>query len=326
MKKTAFYICLILLAAACKKETSNEFLVDNNNPVNDTAWTSSLKTDAPVKQLTNLLSPAAATATINAATGGSISFGQGVTVTFPANFLGAGITTDVQVSLSYLKSKGDMIRFGRPTTSNNRILISGGAFNITVTRNGQAAELAPDKKFSISYTNVLATPTMGIFFGDTAVNNPGTVFTDSTWVPPADTSNGTVTTYEQQDSSGLILGYEILSKKFHFINCDQFADSSQARGKVSVILPANFTNNNTAVFAVFKNQLSVVSLYADISNHLFLNDRIPSGTAITIVTITKLGDNLYLGTQEVTVSQNTVTNITPSIKSVADISSFLDNL
>lgn len=314
------------MVAACKKETSNEFLVDPNNPVNDTAWTSSLKNDAPVKQLAGLLSPLAGTATINAATGGTISFNNGVAVTFPANFLGAGISTDVQVSLSYLKSKGDMIRFGRPTTSNNRILISSGAFNITVTSNGQVTNLASGKSISVKYPNTNAGKGKIIFFGDTTSTNPGTVYNDSTWVPTTDTTANTATTYPQPDSSGFYLGYDLIIQKLHWINCDEFADSSLARGKLSVVLPANFTNNNTAVFGVFKNQLSVVSLYTDITNHLFYNDRIPNGTVIVVVTISKIGNNYYLGTQEVTVLQNAVTNITPSIKSIADISSFLDSL
>ena len=106
-------------------------------------------------------------------------------------------------------------------------------------------------------------------------------------------------------------GYEMFCKRFNWINCDKFIDTTNPRTTVSAILPVNFTNNNTAVYLVFKDMLSVVRMYANTANRLFYFNNIPINSNVTVVSISKIGDNFYFGTKEEQVTRNLVVKLSP---------------
>ena len=45
-------------------------------------------------------------------------------------------------------------------------------------------------------------------------------------------------------------GYEMISKNIRWVMAGRYADSTQPKTKLTAILSPNFTNKNTAVFAV----------------------------------------------------------------------------
>lgn len=320
--KTLMQVLLVaVLFTACTKEASNEFIMDPANPQNDTTWaTSTVDDNAPVNKLIESLALPYLVDSFDIVTGGVLHCDNNGQINMPANCLEQPVTGKVKVEYLYLKTKGDMVRYAKPTVSNNRLLISGGAFFLKVSKDGNNYQLAANAKIKILYTNPSPDNVMQLFYGDTTVNS----LDGFTWQPSNDSSG--VTTWRQEDSSGVTTGYQLLSKKFGWINCDKFADTSVTRTRLVDTLPVNFTNKNTAVFAVFKEQWSVLRLYADAANKYFYADNIPVGSKIILLSISKVGDDFYLGSKEVTVTANAIEGLEPQITTMDNISSFIDSL
>jgi len=312
-------IIITVIFISCKKEASDEFLLDLNNPLNDTTWKTNILADAPVNKIFEMLSTPSQTGSFDAKRDYTVHFNDYLQIKFSGNSCkgdgGESISGTVKVEVEYLKTRGDMIRFKRSTTSYDRILESGGAFNIKVTQNGRRLKLVPDKVMIIKYRNSKADQQMNVFYGDTTVNN----LDNFTWVP-ADSQR--INTWRD----GSISGYELFCKRFNWINCDKFTDTTKPRTTVSAILPVNFTNNNTAVYLVFKDMLSVVRMYANVTNRLFYFDNVPANSKVTVVSISKIGDNIYLGTKEATITRNLVVKLSPDKKTKKEVDDYINSL
>jgi len=323
MKRFFWFTTIALILFSCKKEDSNEFIPDPGNPYNDTAWVNTISALAPVNEIFQILSTPAEVSSFDATNGDSIQFSNNVQIKFPASAFNAGGNAKAEVV--YLKTKGDMIRFGKPTTSGDKFLVSGGAFRIDVSGNNQPLSLQNNKQINIRYTTSHVDPQMRLFYGDTTVNS-----TDGfTWVPAQDTLTAKPVSiwYRNQDSGDIVYGYEILSKKCRWINCDHFADfDNLQRTEVFSTLPANFTNNNTAVFLVFKDIFCVGRMIGDAGNHLFFTKDVPIGRDVIIVSISKIGNDFYLAQKEITVTENINVELSPEKKTQQEIESYLGAL
>jgi hypothetical protein len=322
MNRYFSFIIITLIFFSCKKDASDEFLTDLNNPLNDTAWRTNISPDAPVNKIFETLSTLPQTDSFDVQTDHKLQFNDYLQITFPGNAcIGEGgekISGMVKIEIDYLKTKGDMIRFRRSTKSYDRLLESGGAFNIKVMKNGKQLKIAPQKFIIIRYRNAEIYPDMNIFYGDTTAAN----IDNFTWVPATDMQR--VNTWG--DSASITAGYEMFSKRFNWINCDKFLDTTKPRTTVSATLPVNFTNNNTAVYLVFKDMLSVVRMYSSLANRLFYSDNIPVNNNITIVSISKIGDDFYLGTKAATVTKNLVVKLSPEKKTKEEINNYINSL
>src|SRR3954471_9976785 len=216
MKFYPLFTIITLIFFSCTKENSNEFVTDPGNPYNDTSWVKTIAATAPVNQIFQVLSSSSEDSSFDATNGRMINFSNNVQMTFPAN--GFNASGNAKAQIVFLKTKGDMIRFGKPTTSGDKFLISGGAFLINVTGNNQSLSVQQNKQITIRYTTLHIDPQMTLFYGDTSVNS-----TDGfTWVASPDTLTTKPVTawYYNRDSGNVLYGYEILSKKCHWINCD----------------------------------------------------------------------------------------------------------
>jgi len=311
-----------VIFVSCKKEASDEFLLDSTNPLNDTAWRTNILADAPVNKIFETLSLPSQSSSFDIKTDHTVNFNDYLQIKFPGNSCqserGENISGTIKIEVDYLKTRGDMIRFKKSTTSYDRILESGGAFNIKVTQNGKQLKIAQQKLIILRYRNSKADPHMNIFYGDTTVTN----FDNFTWVPATDMQH--VNTW--RDSGSMSYGYEIFCKRFNWINCDKFIDTTNPRTSVSAILPVNFTNNNTAVYLVFEDMLSVVRMYASLPNRLFYFNNVPINSNVTLVSISKIGDNFYLGTKEVSVTRNLVVKLSPEKKTNKEINDYINSL
>ncbi|WP_153796670.1 hypothetical protein [Foetidibacter luteolus] len=317
MKRLFSFLSLCLLLFACSKEKSDQFISDPYHPQNDTTWSAGIAATAPVNQLIQALAAGVESDSLDVSIGGTLHFSNNCTIKFPAKCFKGSVAGKVKVELIFLDSKGDMLRFSKPTVSDGRVLVSGGAFYINVTQNGQQLEL-DNKRISIRYTVPSPENNMSLFYGDTSVNsNDG-----FNWVPAEDTA----VVWRQEDSSGIEYGYELLSPKFGWINCDRFSDTSMPRTKLVSILPVNFTNKNTAVFAVFKDQWSVLRLYANPSNRYFYADNIPVGSNVTLVSISKIGDDFYLGSKSIKVAVDKAEEFTPQKVTKDQLIAFIETL
>ena len=317
MKRISF---LLLLAAAvltgCEKSFEN-FTPNTNTPVTDTVWAATLNGNfADVNTLhQNLVRPPLVDS-FSLTTNTVISFPDDIRIEIAANsFRLNGTVPDGKAAIEFflLKSRGDFIRFRKPTTSNGYLLESGGSFHIYVNKNGQALQLIPGKIIKISYRDASPNPLMTGFTGIAPLTGTGAA--NFNWVK--DDSIFVRTTQS---------GYEVFTNKLNWINCDYFRDTAELKTRIAIILPIEYTNRNTSSFIVYKNIRAVMQMDTDAVNRIWRKDRVPVNRQVIYVTISKRGDNYYLGTKASNTFINQNVEIRPEKKSLQEIKNFMDSL
>ena len=313
-----FISCIILFA--CTKEYSAR---GGYNSL-DTTWkVPPISDDAPVNLLFTKLQEPAQVDSFDIEQGDVLEFDNGLEIYFPAFACvdngGTSLKGMAKVEVIFLREKGDFICYERPTTSNDYLLETGGALYLHITQNGVPLQLAPGAFVSIRYKESQPYSDMQVFFGDTTANNTG----NFDWLP-ASQDAGAV--YVWADSSTLELGYQLFSERLEWINCDYFRDSTITSTGISAKLPVNYTNNNTAVFLVFKELRAVVRLSANVDLRRFESIRIPIGSKVEVVSLSQLGDDLYMTTKDLTVSGNDAIELDPVMKTEAEIRDYLSGL
>ncbi len=322
-------IILVLISAglflnACQKNT--DIFVPDPGQLNgpDTTWQNTVTASMPVSNLKTrlLFEPYIDSINVNSNIA-SILTPFGLVVNFPpnccVNTAGQTVTGKVQVELMLIKKKGDMIRLSRPTTSNDSLLVSAGEIFITLKKDGQAVALAPGLKINIRHVDIPINQLMKFFAGDE------TNIERFNWKPNSDPLNNMVNIGSQ--------AYEIYTNHLRWVNIAYVFDlNSSAKVNVVADLAPYFTNVNTIAFTVFKDFRSVAGMYGNTNTRKFSSGKLPVGKAITVVIISKQGDDYYLGYETMftqapasgTVSQSV--HIVPIKRSLSDIIYYLNTL
>jgi hypothetical protein len=320
--------------ASCQKELSDNFTPYQNNPLNDTIWPRSIPSTAAVYELAQLLAPDIYVDSIDLAKDSVVEYGDSLRVVVPTgsciSATGAPVTSGkARVEIFRIRRKGDYIKLFKPTTSNGNLLESASAFYMRILKDGKELILAPGFSIKIRFTDSEEPKTnMQVFNGHES--NPPFPFaiidTAFNWVRDADTS--WIKIIQKQGSGGIsIKQYEMAIRNLRWTAAERYADSSKTKTKITAILPLNFTSKNTAVFAVFADQRTVVSMPADYASRSFAVGRIPIGTKLKLVSVSRIGDDLYLGTRDVNdVGSIVAYSFTPEKKSLKDILIFLNSL
>ena len=332
MNKKIVTILLISTAFflnACQKNI--DVFVPDPGQLNgaDTTWAATISPTAPVFALqtslsaTSLLSePVKDSFEINTNTV-TVILTNGLQLTFPplcfVNSVGQIVDGKVNVEARLIKTKGDMVLLNKPTTSNGSMLVSGGEVFVSVSKNGQQLQLAPNAKFYVRYADAPTSQLMKLFYGVES-----SAVTQVNWIPGTNSSD-TVAVGSQF--------YEIASSHLRWINCDYFYDTvGITRSQVSATLPSNYTNTNTSCFLVFKELRSVLGMYGDVPEKRFLSPKVPNGKTAIVVAISKQGNDYFLGKETITIGVNATTNniqkvpLTPVKSSLAAIRSYLATL
>lgn len=316
---SGFTLIFMLFMCSCKKERATETFVSYD----DTTWrTLSRSFIHPLDTLFN--AAYTETLTTNVSATDTIHFSNHVDIYCPPGFCtsttGGAVSGTVNLSLLHLKTKGDFVRFARPAVSNTEgLLNNAAAFKITAAQNKQQLTLAPGKYVNIRYTVSADLHTDNLpLYGDTTINNTG----NFTWltVSPA---------FLQPFSTGAEYGYNMQCFKLGWMGCGRMADNNNAAtSRLIVVLPPVCTNKTASVYAVFRNQHSVVRLTPEISARVFATGKIPAGTDITLVVMAKTNSNYYLETVNITTAPSgwQVLKIKPGRSNKQQISELLDTL
>jgi len=312
----------VFLLSACQKNI-DIFIPDpgqQNGP--DTSWHVSISSAMPVSVLKNNLldEPYQDSIIVNANTATVLS-PSGLQVTFPPNSCatstGQAITGKVSVEIFVVKKKGDMIRLNKPSTANDSMMVTAGEIFIMLKKDGQVVQLAPNVKINIRYVDPPINPQMKFFVGDESNTQ------NFNWLPNPDLANNYIAAGTQ--------AYEIFTNRLRWISVAYVYDiGSTAKVNVTADIPTYFTNSNTIAFTVFKDFRSVVAMHGDLSARKFISGKLPVGKQITVVIISKLGDDYYLGYEsaitQVGTSLNQVVHVVPVKKSFSQILSYLSTL
>lgn len=325
-KKTVILVLLtgILFLSACQKNT--DIFVPDPGQLNgpDTTWQSNITAAMPVSGLKSNLSvaPYIDSITVNANIA-SVLTPFGLQVNFSPNACvnesGQPVTGKVEVEVMLVKKKGDMIRMTRPTSYNDSLLVSAGEIFIKLSKNGQPVQLAQTARINIHYVDIPVNTQMKFFAGDE------TNIERFNWLQNPDLAINFVNFSSQ--------AYEIYTNHLRWINVAYvFNVNGAASVNVSARLAPYFTNANTVAFTVFKDLRSVAGMYGDINTRKFISGKLPVGKLITIVVISKQGNDYYLG-YESAVTQSTTAGtlnqsvpVTPIKKSLPEILAYLSTL
>lgn len=320
------WLCLVVLSVtACTKETSDQFVSYTNNPLNDTVWNSN---GTNFYNIAKIIIPEVVkdniTDSFNSLVNNTITIGDSLEVAILANACihanGAPITTNakIKIDITLLKSKGDFIKYASPTTNINNLLEAGVYLNVKLSRDGQDIKLASNSAIKIKVKDIVTSTNMVFFSGTSIRFNNDTIFS---WIPSFD---GKVELWKSNTNT--LLGYEFTTNKLGWIGSSYFSDSLLPKTRLNVVLPSNYTNKNTALFVVFKNKKTVVNLLNDPVTKTFFTYNIPVGTEATLVSLTKINANYYLGSKAIKVSNGDVLNVLPEKKTLEQIISYLNSL
>jgi hypothetical protein len=329
MKKTLVLslVSAIFILNSCIKEM-DVFIPDPGQVSGpDTIWYSAITSSMPVVTLKkNLLLPRDIDSIQNNLSSSFVS-SSGLQCSIDTNsFLddsGHIVRGKIAIETNLLIKKGDFIKMSNPTSSGNKIMISGGAFFVNATNNGKQLRLAPDKKFTVQYNVVNTFPALNLYNGD------GSNIEKFNWIQNADTVNGKNTVVSVSNS------FEIVCNKLNWMNCQyQFDTAGIKYTNISVTLPPTYTNFNTIAYLVFNDFNSVLGIYGNNKTRTFMIGGVPVGRSVKVVTITKEGNFYYLGNQEFVTAQvpqagsNSIQNINiiPNKQSLLSIKEFLTGL
>lgn len=346
MKKTNGIIgcILLLMIVACNKEisTNNNFTPYSGNPLNDTAWTKTITGDAPIYKLADTIFQFSAIMdTFDLAKDLNRSYGDSLEIEIHANSLfddhsnpggpggNGGSTLDgiAKLQILRLRTKGDFIKAFRPNSSFSYPLETAGGFYVRISKNNNELTLTPGSSIKIKYSDIVdPVANMQVFYGRESLPYPvGALDSAHTWVRGSDTS--WIKTFVKQSGTSYRTGYELEAKKLRWISAQRYLDSTVQKTNIYTILPPNFTNKNTQVFAVFDKSRTVLALRGDLSSRSFTTTNIPLRAKITLVSISKIGSDFYLGIKMIN-DVGTIINysVTPEKKSLKDILAYLDAL
>ncbi len=323
---TLLIFAVVLAMSSCKKD-SDIFVPDPTliqGP--DTTWLNTLSDSTPARRLLASIAPAVYIDSFEVNNSpATITSTDGLTCVFPPLCCvtpnGTPVTGKVYVQMLLIRKKGDMIAADKPTISNGRLLVSGGEIFVKLIRNGDELRLAPGKTIVLKYSDPQPVPGMRLFYGDET--NPNRF----NWVEADSLGAGT---------QNLTVGnnfYQLVSNRLRWINCDAFVDTpGTSRVQVTASLSPIYTNVNTVCYLVFNNRRSVLGMYGNATIHKFQTGLVPVGEPVTLVAISKLGDQYFIGKQVFVTGQNSavanqqIINVAPLPTNLPDIKSYLGTL
>ncbi|MFL9484681.1 hypothetical protein ACI6Q2_18000 [Chitinophagaceae bacterium LWZ2-11] len=311
---------------SCRKDSSASF-VPYTNGLNDTTWSAfSTVKKAVSSSFLPELEHKPLVDSFDCGAGAQFIWGDSVQAILPpyAYYNNAGPITSgkIVVEVTVLVHAGDFIRYDKPTINYNYAALEAGAYvNIKLTKDGQDVSFVPGASYKIRVKDPGAKASLSYFAGYAfkyAVSGDS-IFS---WSP---SYNGkALIWYDLQTSKKL--GHEITSYNLRWFGSSQFADSTPPRTRVNVLLPLNFTNKNTEVFAVYQNNKVILSFLPSAPTRTFYIPGIVVNTNVTLVSISKINGSYYLGSKNVTITGPNGISLTPVKKSLQDISNFLNGL
>lgn len=329
---------MILLLASCQKELSDSDITRyTNHPLNDTVWTGALSAGASVHELSQLIAPVIRIDSFDTDKDTTLVYGDSLDIRFTAGSCvgagGAAVTGKVKLEIFWLKKKADFIRAFKQTACNDTLLSAKGVFFIRLTKEGKELSLAPGASVRVRIIDP-EPGSSGITFNYVGSESnplpPSGIDTSFKWRRVENTPSGPDFTIKPYLKPWFGPGIEFEIKRLRWFGIQSVLDSLRNPNsvKITTILPLNFTNKNTVVFAVFANATSVINLKADYDSRSFYALNFPRQAQIKLLSISKIGGEFYLGARDIVnpTESGAIYKLNPEKKSLQEIIEFLDRL
>lgn len=333
-----YFIALtaIMLFTACNKEVSdgNNFVLYNNDVRNDTTWSTGSFASTGIQRMLDSTSVYKHNDTMMGTNAKTIAFSDKFSVYFPANAFvsntGDSIKGPVEIKLLLLDEKGEFIRTVKSSENPSHMLESDLAFCIIATANGEELKIAPGKKYLIRAGNKyeLIKQQMKIYSGEESVTYTSQVLADPQFYwKESNPMNVQQSVYKTNNGSRDIEHYEITTNQLRWMAIAAPNNNLGSTNKLHVLLPPNFTNKNTVVFATADDYNTVIQLMPDLSSRSFKSDMIPQQKKIHIISLSLIGNQFYYSETGYSYLNNKIyVSIKPEKKSLAAILNSLKKL
>ena len=266
-------------------------------------------TTQSVESLQNRLRTAPKTYTV---TDGTITTEKGTKIYVPQNSLidknGFPVAFPVDIDIKEVYDAGDMIRNGISTTSNGELLVSGGQFKISASKNGEELAIGEFDFMTVEVPTADGHTEMKFFSGGTE-EQPN-------WVEFKDTSSYVSVTDDY---------YQVSFSKLEWINCDYFYRSNGPTQSVELgcTYDGNTIANSAAQMFIHIPEInSVVSFY----------DGSISGISVgleaeLIIVAQNVNNELFVASKDITIVDGDNSHVLELRKvQESELDTFLDEL
>lgn len=189
-----------------------------------------------------------------------------------------------------VQQKGDLIARNTGTiTANDQVLESGITLHLRASCNGEELQLTQGNLLKIQVPAEQPLFANRLFTCDATLDEP---------FPGWSGSNMSVNGVEWPlpGGSSFQLGYQIFTPSLQWICAGRMLE--EVNGSYCLELPIGFSAQNTKAFMVFKSLQSVVPLQYHAADFRFCAPSVPQGFPVQLVTVSKLGNQFWLGVKD----------------------------
>lgn len=224
------------------------------------------------------------------------------------------VTGTIQVEVLELLTKGQILLYGFPSSSNGKLLESAGEFRITASQDGQQIYLREGEQYALYLSSEDLEEEMELFY----LNE------QNDWIEAdqdSESQNSVRITDTNIDLPGNgVTDYVTFPNRLGWINCDRFIESADKNLEVELFLGDDFNSSNTDAFLIFNDLNSVLRMSYIEESGIFKVLSIPNGEKIKVITLTDLGDNKFLfGSKEEIIVPDLIIELEPGAMSFNDI-------
>jgi hypothetical protein len=220
---------------------------------------------------------------------------------------------DLKIEVTEILDKSDIVARGLNTVAQGDSLFEcGGMVRVTVTCNGKPLALSPDRSLKIQIPNAEPADDLQVFSDWNAAQQMWT------------RSNQAVFRAEWPFAGSMQQGYELLTKQLGWSACGKIL--AEPSSSFCLTLPAGFGEQNTLSQLVFINQQVVAPLRFDLSANTFCFPNVPTGFQVQLFSVSKLGDQYWMGKAQTESGTNTQYPMTTQMMSEQAILDFVKGL
>jgi hypothetical protein len=298
-----FAVFMLLTAVSCNKKTNTTTTPVNPNPV-------SFSTYVSMNAVFNLLNTQSKTVTINADSGGSFYGTSGTRyIIKKSSFQSAGgvnITGNVQITVSEIMKKGDMIFNEVLPVSNGNPIFSGGEISIAAGQSSQQIFLKPSTTFQANIPQTLFDSVSTYFSGRPS---GGSAYNNINWGVDAPVSPGYIV--------NKIDTIQLFSDSMQWCNAGRFISFPQYQSfKVTVNAAGNTVDASSSLIAyvMYDNHKGVWPM-TSLNGNVFSENHVPN-MPVHFVAMALLNGHFYAGASAASVTPATNGNYTLTLTEV----------
>jgi hypothetical protein len=228
---------------------------------------------------------------------------------------------NVKVVLQEMLTGPEMILANKTTTSDGKLLVSGGQIYIKAYQGNDELLINQADKPQV-YIPAKTPDNMSLFTGNIKENDSLKGDTVINWV--ADPTP----VRRRQDTFGIEFNFSLDS--FKYINCDYFYNQSAPLTDIKVTIPSGFADTSVALFVYFPSLNSVARAHSfnsiTRSFSLGASNKIPVGLNVKFLFVGKKGPQFYYEIKSATITNNFTTTLNPGISTESAIQAAIKSM